>query len=107
MEFNNNYDYSEFYKLAVTLIVRGYTVEVTNIWDGKQLSVYKQSKLDDREKEFSWDVVIHKYSYGHEDGLLEAYGTIVEKFNDYDTVQGYLTADEILKHCPKLPEALF
>lgn len=107
MEFNNNYDYSEFYKLAVTLIVRGYTVEVTNIWDGKQVSVYSQDKEDDRQKTFLWDVVIHKYSYGHEDGLLEAYGTIVEKFNDFDTVQGYLTADEILKHCYKLPEALF
>lgn len=107
MDFNNNYDYSEFYKLAVTLIVRGYTVEVTNIWDGKQLSVYSQNKEDDRQKEFLWDVVIHKYSYGHEDGLLEAYGTIVENFNDWDTVEGYLTADEILKYCPKLPEALF
>lgn len=107
MEFNNNYNYSEFYKLAVTLIVRGYTVEVSNIWDGKQLSVYSQNKEDDRKKQFLWDAVIHKYSYGHENGLLEAYGIIVEKFNDYDTVQGYLTADNILKYCPKIESALF
>ena len=107
MVFNKNYNYSEFYKLAVTLIVRGYTVEVSNIWDGKQLLVYLQNKEDDREKELLWDAVIHKYSYGHEDGLLEVYGTIVSNFNDWDTVEGYLTADNILKYCPILNEALF
>ncbi len=107
MEFNNNYDYSEFYKLAVTLIVRGYIVDVTNTYDGKQLNVYSQKSIMSLEKEFLWDAIIHYQSYGHEQGLVEVYGTIVEKFNSDDTVQGYLTADEILKHCPKLPEALF
>lgn len=107
MEFNNNYDYSEFYKLVVTLIVRGYNVEVFNSYDGKQVTVYSQKSSISLEKEYMWDATIHKYSYGHEQGLLEIYGTIVEKFNSDDTVQGYLTADEILKYCPKLTEALF
>ena len=107
MEFNNNYDYSEFYKLAVTLIVRGYNVEVFNSYDGKQVTVYSQKSSISLEKEYMWDANIHKYSYGHEQGLLEVYGTIVEKFNHNDSIEGYLTADEILKHCPKLPEALF
>lgn len=107
MEFNNNYDYSEFYKLVVTLIVRGYTVEVTNSYDGKQVNVYSQKSSLSLVKEFLWDANIHYQSYGHEVGKLEVYGTIVEKFNHNDTIQGYLTADEILKYCPKLPEALF
>ena len=107
MEFNNNYDYSEFYKLAVTLIVRGYTIEVTNVYDGKQLTVYSQKSSMSLEKEYMWDANIHYQSYGHEQGLLEIYGTLVEKFNSNDSVQGYLTADEILKYCPKIKEALF
>lgn len=107
MEFNNNYDYSEFYKLVVTLVVRGYTVEVVNTYDGKQVNVYSQKSSMSLEKEFLWNANIHYQSYGHEVGKLEAYGTIVENFTYNDTVQGYLTADEILKHCPKLAEALF
>ena len=107
MEFNKNYDYTNFYKLAVTLIVRGYTVEVKNIWDGKQLCVYSQSKVDDTQKEFLWDAVIHYFSYGHEDGLLEIYGTLVSEFTTDDTVKGFLTADEILAKCPIIESALF
>ena len=107
MEFNTNYDYSEFYKLAVTLIVRGYTVEVFNSYDGKQLNVYSQNSTMLGEKTFLWDAIIHYQSYGHENGLLEIYGTIVSKFTSDDSVMGYLTADEILKHCPKLDSAMF
>lgn len=107
MEFNTNYDYSEFYKLAVTLIVRGYTVEVVNTYDGKQLNVYEQKSSMSLKKTFSWDAIIHYQSYGHEQGLLEIYGTLVSKFTSDDSVMGYLTADEILKHCPKLDSAMF
>ena len=107
MDFNKNYDYSEFYKLVVTLIVRGYTVEVINVYDGKQVNVYSQKSSLSLEKELLWDANIHYQSYGHEVGKLETYGTIVENFTHEDTVMGYLTADEILKYCPIINEALF
>lgn len=107
MKFNRSYDYTQFYQLAVTLIARGYTVEISNIWDGKQINVYSQNEKDDTQKVFLWDAVIHTYSYGHEDGLLEVYGTIVEEFTSDDTVCGWLTADKILSKCPQLDSSLF
>lgn len=39
-----------------------------------------------------WDVVCHRFSYGHEKGLLE----IMAPFVDGD-VEGWLTADDIIK----------
>lgn len=107
MKFNTTYDYTQFYQLAVTLIARGYTVEIANIWDGKQINVYSQNEIDDTQKEFLWDAVIHYFSYGHEDGLLEVYGTIVSEFTSDDTVCGWLKADKILSKCPQLDSSLF
>lgn len=47
----------------------------------------------------SWDAICHDGSYGHNEGLLEIMGSIVQ--NEYDSVEGYLTADEILKRLNK------
>ena len=56
--------------------------------DRHQIIVYKDGERD-------WDVICQFGSYGVEDGLLEAYGArIVRK---EDSVEGYLTADEIIK----------
>lgn len=107
MKFNKGYNYTEFYKLAVTLIARGYTIEVSNLYDGKQISVYKQDENDDTKKDFQWDATINNYSYGHEHGLLEVYGNIVRKFTLDDTVFGSLTADEIIQKCPPLDTSPF
>lgn len=63
--------------------------EVDNLFDGYIFAFPSRSnKL--------WDVVCHCYSYGHEVGLLEAMGTIVAEDCE-DTVEGYLTADEVIK----------
>ena len=45
-----------------------------------------------------WDVICHEGSYGYRDGLLEAYGDIVEVD---DTVEGYLTAQDIIERIEK------
>ena len=42
----------------------------------------------------SWDAICHRGSYGHEKGLLEIMGSIVQ--NDDDDVEGYLSAEDIL-----------
>lgn len=41
-----------------------------------------------------WDAICHRGSYGHEEGLLEIMGTIVNPCGD--RVEGWLTADDII-----------
>lgn len=77
-------DYSvEINKLAEGLAERGIEHTVRKSFDGLQIVAE------------GWDVICHQYSYGGDRGLLEAMGTIVRV--DYDDVEGYLTAEEILK----------
>ena len=45
-----------------------------------------------------WDVICQEGSYGYRDGLLEAYGDIVEAD---DVVEGYLTAQDIIERIEK------
>ena len=47
------------------------------------------------------DVICHKYSYGGKDGLLEIMGLVDEKKSGGDSVEGYLTADEIFGRIAK------
>ncbi len=63
--------------------------EVDRLFDGYIFSFPSHKKR-------LWDVICHCHSYGHERGLLEAMGTIVADDCE-DTVEGYLTADEIIK----------
>lgn len=46
---------------------------------------------------WSWDVICHWGSYGHEEGLLELSGDLVDYKKDGDTVVGYLTADDVIR----------
>ena len=41
------------------------------------------------------DVICHEYSYGGEDGLLEIMGLLTEEESEYDSVVGWLTADNV------------
>ena len=45
-----------------------------------------------------WDVICQEGSYGYHDGLLEAFGDIVEA---NDVVEGYLTAQDIIERIEK------
>lgn len=40
-------------------------------------------------------VICHKYSYGHEQGLLEIMGLLTDEEKKRDNVVGYLTAKEV------------
>lgn len=58
--------------------------------DGEQIIAY--SKNGDR----LWDAICTKYSFGHELGLLEIMGNIVDKKRVGDTVEGCLTAQDVI-----------
>lgn len=48
-----------------------------------------------------WDVICQYGSYGYEQGLLEAYGAIVDEEEDGNTVAGYLTAEDVIARMKK------
>lgn len=72
----------EIRKLAKGLEERNISYKLKPLFDGWQIW------RDD------WDAICHSFSYGHEKGLLEIMGTLVDI---EDTVEGHLTADEILR----------
>ena len=79
----------EIKKLISGLAEKGITFKFQTAFDGYQIIVYDEN--DERD----WDAICHGFSYGHEEGLLEIYGSIVDE-NVGDSVEGYLTAEEIL-----------
>ena len=78
----------EMNKLMVGLAERQIPFAVSYLFNGIQVVCDK------------WDAICHDGSYGREEGLLEIMGSIVKI--DYDTVEGYLTAQEILERVDKL-----
>lgn len=74
----------EIIELACGLRMRDIPFEVVKIFDGVQIRCA------------DWDAVCHSSSYGHIDGLLEIYGSLVDEEKDGDTVAGWLTAEEVL-----------
>ena len=81
-DINKKY-FTEIKKLINGLAVKGIDWDLNIFLNGFQV------KCED------WDAVCHDGSYGHEEGLLEVMGTTCQ--NEYDDVEGWLTADEILK----------
>lgn len=80
----------EIINLMNGLIEKGISFKFKTIYDGYQVIVY------DKNNERDWDAVCHYFSYGHKSGLLEIYGSIVNK-NVGDSVEGFLTANDILR----------
>ena len=76
---------TEIRKLAKGLEERNIPYELKPLFDGWQIW------CDD------WDAICHSFSYGHEKGLLEIMGTLVDEEEVGDTVEGHLTAEEILR----------
>ena len=80
---------TEIKKLADGLMEKGIGFTFHALHDGYQVEV-----KDPKTQEYLWDAVCHNFSYGHNEGLLEIMGIIVE--NDYDAIEGWLTAEDIL-----------
>lgn len=94
---------AEFDKLQSYLLTHGYSVDITHRCRQMFGVVTIQSEhhqlLVHDTKNFSlrlWDAVISDYSYGHEDGLLEAMGGALLGGRPGD-VEGWLTADDIIR----------
>ena len=81
---------TEIKKLADGLMEKGIAFTFHPFQDGYQIGVNNP-----KTQEYKWDAVCHNFSYGHDEGLLEIMGDIVD--NDYDAVEGWLTAEDILK----------
>lgn len=74
----------ELSKLAIGLMKRNIPFSFTAFMNG--------GKID-------WgtcDAICHDGSYGRQDGLLEIMGDLVDEIKTGDTVEGWLSADEIL-----------
>ena len=83
--------FNEFYliemkDLMLGLAKRGIDFNFSQVFDGFKIDVPSQG----------WDAICHSGSYGCHSGLLEVMGSAVVRV-DYDSVEGYLTAQEILK----------
>ena len=78
-------DLTEMYAFIRGLAERRISFACRGLYDGMQVIAADES----------WDVVCHGFSYGHESGLLEIMGKFCE--NESDDVEGWLTADELLK----------
>ncbi len=73
---------NEMDKLAEGLKAKGMAYERRPLFDGEQIVCGQ------------WDAICHRYSYGHERGLLEVMG--LPSLCVDDSVRGWLTAEEIL-----------
>lgn len=102
MHFANLY---EFNKLEQYLIDKEIKYERTDGFMyrspfGEKVEQHQICVPTSDKKYREWDVVCHDGSYGFEQGLLEIMGSIVDP-NCGDTVEGYLTADDIIERLEK------
>ena len=81
---------AEMDKLAAGLTEKGIPFTYKPLFDGVQI------RCSD------WDAACHRFSYGHEKGLLEIMGSIVQPADE--DVEGWLTAEEILARLQALEE---
>lgn len=77
------FDYTEFDKLIAMAEKAGWTYQVYPLWGGKQIILYKQGQRIN-------DAIIHSFSYGHDQGLLETW-----EADNQDEVIGCLTAEQV------------
>ena len=79
---------SEMEKLMSALTTYNIPYETSLDCTGEGLQVWYPSRDDN-----ICDVICHKYSYGGSEGLLEMMGLVPDDWGD--SVQGYLTAEEV------------
>ena len=80
----------ELNQLMLGLMKRDIEFTFTPFMNGGKVDVPSQN----------WDAICHDGSYGHEVGELEVMGSI--NTNPLDSVEGWLSAEEILKRVDKI-----
>ena len=78
---------TEMEKLALLLTKSNIPFQVTSCWESPQICYPSKANC-------ICDAVCHSFSYGHEEGLLEIMG-LVDEEEVGDTVEGWLTAEEV------------
>ena len=91
---------SELDKLESYLAEHGYDYrrfdDYASYYERHQIEVYKKQKYK-KEPVKDWDAICQQGSYGYDEGLLEIYGSIVDKKKDGDVVVGWLTAEDVIE----------
>ena len=93
--------------MAIGLIKRGIQFEFREMFNGGQIIVYEKINTPYEmagKLERKWDAICHDGSYGSESGLLEIMGELVDEEEVGDTVEGYLTAKEVLERVDRRAE---
>lgn len=93
----------ELDKLEKYLEENNYNYERLKVFSGEQIKVF------DAKNTVSWDVVIHEYSWGHKDGLLEIMSGdnhMVDHNSHEDGVEGFLDADTIINRLESIGQNL-
>lgn len=85
--------FEEIEKLSEMLDNAGIPHEDMNWLGGKQVNYPSKQNV-------VCDAILNPYSYGHEEGLLEIMGLVNER-KIGDSVEGYLTAEEVFKRIKK------
>ena len=95
MSKNNNFNfkyYQPIMRLADLCEREGIPFVVRPAFDGLQLVCPELETWD-------FDVICHRGSYGHEQGLLEVMGAICNSVDD--DVEGYLSVEEVFERIKK------
>ena len=87
----------ELDKLEKFLQQNGYQYERIEQQGGIGEDRHQIKVFDEENGKELFDVICQRGSYGYEEGLLEAMGSIVNEKEIGDRVEGYLTADEIIR----------
>ena len=87
----------ELDKLEKFLQQNGYQYERIEMQGGIGEDLHQIKVFDEENGKELFDVICQRGSYGYEEGLLEAMGSIVNEEEIGDRVEGYLTADEIIR----------
>ena len=83
---------NEMEKLIKVLEILDIPHKVTNQqWAGETPQIWYPNTENPK-----MDVICHEYSYGGKNGLLEIMGLLTDEEAEYDSVVGYLTAENVL-----------
>lgn len=83
--------YNEIFKLKELLEKGNIPFEFKKLYDGYQVIIRNSNKFK------LADAIENKYSYGVEEDLLEIMGGLTEEEEEFDSVLGGLSSEEVFK----------
>lgn len=83
--------YNEIFKLKELLEEGNIPFEFKNIYDGYQVIIKNKNNFRIA------DAIQHNFSYGNEEDLLEIMGGLTEEEEEFNSVRGWLSSEEVFK----------